>query len=122
LDLLVNPGLLERVERRGGGVRALRVGVKRGQPFQCGDGLANHAGDRRRARADLPAAEQDGTGPALPEATAEMRTVQVQLIAEHVEQGRVRPGPDGVLHAIDRYDESHRDALLLPCAGEHIEY
>ena len=101
--LLVDPGLLHRVQR----LLAPRppagpsAGPPRGQPFERRDLLAGHAADRQHAGARLLAVDQHRTGAALRQAAAELRARQLEVVAQHVEQRRVVGGldlPRGSVH------------------------
>src|SRR5439155_24261438 len=90
--------LLQRMQRQAGGGGARRCNglpalVEGGQPFQGYNRLADHAGNRRYTRANLLDVKQDGAGPTLREPTAEVGSLQMQLIAQHVEQGGIRASP-----------------------------
>ena len=60
------------------------------QTFERRDLGARDRGDRPDARAHGLALDDHGAGPALAEAAAEARAVQVEVVAEDVEQRRRR--------------------------------
>ena len=51
---------------------------------------ARNGGDRRDARANGLPFDEDRAAAALPESAPELRTVQLQIVAEHVQQRRRR--------------------------------
>jgi hypothetical protein len=62
-------------------------------------------------RADA-ATDEDEARPASPDPAAEPRSGQAQVVAEHVEQRRVRLTTDGALHTIHRQAEFSLHAFL----------
>src|SRR4029077_5460655 len=74
-DLLINPGLLQRVEL-----------TSLGDSFERGD-LALHGRSRRNADARCDAIDDHGARPALAESTTKPRTPQAKIIAQDIEQG-----------------------------------
>src|SRR5688500_11797530 len=73
--LLLDEGLLQRV-------RPLRGA----QPFERDDLLAGGGRDRHAARAHGPAVDVHRTGAALREAASEARAVEIEIVAQRVEQ------------------------------------
>ena len=118
-SLLLDPGLLDRVKRVFRFVRreALLLCPSRGQTFERGDFLVGDARDRRNAGAHFLAVDQNGAGSALRESAAELRTDQLEIVAQNVEQrsvvGRLHLAPDSI--------HSKRDHRELPSEA-HSEF
>ena len=72
-----------------------------GETFDGGDLAAAQRGDGREAGEHGGVADEHGAGPALPEAASEFRAVQLQAIAQHVEQRFVGFRIDAVLLSVD---------------------
>ena len=76
------------------------LGPSRGQTFERGDFLVRDARDRRNAGTHFLAVDQNGTGSALCESAAELRTDQFKIVAQNVEQrsvvGRLDLVPDSI--------------------------
>ena len=70
------------------------------KPFQSGDSRARHFAHREDAGANGLAVDVDGAGAALREAAPELGRVEVQLVAEDVQQWSFGgpPGPCGLDH------------------------
>ena len=87
--LLVDQRLLQRMQRRR--LRqALLLRIQRRQALERGHRLAGDRRDRRHAGADLDAVGEHRAGAALREPAAEARSFELELVRQHVEQGRVR--------------------------------
>src|SRR5262249_15956542 len=63
-----------------------------GKPFERGDFRIADRGERCDARTDFLAIEQDRTGSALSEATAEFGAGEFQIVAQDVEERRIAGG------------------------------
>ena len=74
----------------------------RAEPLERRDLLPGHGRDGHDAGADRLPVHVHGAGPALREPAAEARAVQVELVAQDVEQRRVRRRLDGVALAVHR--------------------
>src|SRR5215203_394123 len=101
--LLVDERLLQRVRTLGCP-----------KSLECDDLLAHDGRDVRHAGASRGAVNVNGARAALAEPAAESRTVEGELVAEHVEQRRVRFGSHVVLGAIDANAHDHH----ARCQGE----
>src|SRR5271154_3543807 len=96
------------------------LGVSLGEPFllgpacgeslEGGDFLAVGGRERRDTGADFLAVEQDGTGSALGYTTSELRSGQLELVAQDVEQG----GVGGRLDLAPGSVDDHRDHENAP--------
>ena len=113
--LLVDPRLLHRVQRPIdlGQRQSPLVGPPRRQSLQGGDLFAGDAAHRQHARARFLAIHQHGTGPALRQSTAELRTAQLEVIPQHVEQRRVSGHLDLATRAIDGHRDAWHQRFLL---------
>src|SRR6266850_2584748 len=106
-----------RASRRRGSAGAFRSGRGSRQapgggaePFQRDEVPAGGARDRDDARAGGGAVEQHRAGAALPEPAAELRAVQGEVVAQHVEQRSVGLDVEPVGLAVDR-ERDHRVSL-----------
>jgi len=72
------------------------------EPLDGGDGLSRHALDRNLAGIDRLAIEMYGARAASAGATAELRTGQPEVFAQHPEQWRARLCGDFDVLPIDR--------------------
>ena len=101
-SLLLDPGLLNRVKHvfRFLGREALLSCPPRGQAFERGDFLVCHTRDRRNAGPHFLAFDQNGASSALCESAAKLRTNQLEIIAQNVEQWsvvrRLHLAPDSI--------------------------
>src|ERR1035441_190345 len=77
--LLVDKRLLNRVRF-----------LDRPQPLQCGDAGPGHSLHRGHTGADGVPVNHNRTSPALTQATTELRTAKLQIVAEGIEQRRCR--------------------------------
>src|SRR6266536_2003476 len=102
--LVVDEGFLD-------GVRLL----DRAEPLERGDRLGRSGHGRRDARANRPVAEVDGAGPTLGEAAAEARPIQVELVAQDVQERRVGRRLNHVAPAVHGYDQPRH---VLPPRGD----
>ena len=93
--LLVDEGLLHGIGM-----------LARAEPFQRHDVAAGAAFDRNDAGARRDAVDQHGAGAALAEPAAIFRTVQFEIVAQHVKQGGVGRGVDVMVFAVD--GQAHR--------------
>jgi len=82
-SLLLDPGLLDGVKSvfRFRDRETLLLGPPRGQAFERGDFLVRHARDRRNAGTDFLPVDQNSTGSALSQSTAELRADQLEIVA-----------------------------------------
>ena len=83
--------------------RALhRPGLFRGaETLERGDAPAPHDRDRRDAGEDRLAVGEHGAGAALPEPAAELGGIELEVLAQHIEERRRRIGVDLVRAPID---------------------
>src|ERR1019366_9787812 len=72
-----------------------------GEPLEGGHLLADGARERRYAGADFLAVEQDRTGPALGKSTTELRSGQLKIVSQDIEQRGVVGRLDLTPRAID---------------------
>jgi hypothetical protein len=78
-----------------------RVGlVHAAEPFERGDRAALDGGDRQHARTHGRAVQMDRARAALRKAATELRSVQSQLVTQHVQQHRVGFGLHRMLLAV----------------------
>src|SRR5262249_16645858 len=85
----------------------------RAEAFERPDPGALEDGNRNDAREYRPPFDEHGTRAALAQAAAVFGTVQLQVIAQHVEQGRCRIDVDLVLASVDvESDHLHPSAIL----------
>ncbi len=100
--LLVEKGLLHRA-RLAAGAEAL----------DRRDRAAVERGDRRQAGEHRLAVDDDGAGAALAEAAAELGAVQLEIVAQHVEQRRRRIDIERMRNTVDQKGELHARGLLF---------
>src|SRR5262245_29874670 len=94
--LLADEGALERVRF-----------VDRAQPLDGGDtGIAERP-DLGDAGADWPPVGQHRAGAALGKAAAELGAVELEIVAQNIEQRRVRLGRHRPAHAVDVQADGH---------------
>src|SRR5689334_18498276 len=82
---------------------------------------------RRDARADRLTVKMHGAGAALRQSAAEMRIIQIEIVAQHIEERRVRVGGDGMDGSVDAQrkflthsGESSGAAVLLHRIGAKL--
>jgi hypothetical protein len=75
--------------------------VERAEPFQRGHPVCLDRAERRHAGASSRHIDQHRAGAALRHAAAVFGAVELAIVAEHVEQRRVRLAVDGVGRAVD---------------------
>ena len=105
--LLIDPRLLERMERAAASLVVMLLAVERRQALERGDWQTSHAANRCDTGPDLGVAEENGASAALRKSTTEMWTLQQQLIAKHIEKWCIWTGVHGMLRSIDSDDQSH---------------
>jgi len=81
--LLIDEGLLQRVRL-----------VERAEPFERGHLVSLDRAYRRHAGASSRAVDQHRAGAALRQAAAVFGAIELEIVAQHVEQRRVRLGID----------------------------
>src|SRR5579862_8219095 len=111
-SLLFDPGLLDRMQRllRLFRREPLQFCPSRGQTLQRGDFLVVHRRNRRDAGTDFLAVNQHGTRTALSQPAAKLRTAELQVIAQDIQQWRIAGCADLVTDPIHR-NCGHRDSL-----------
>jgi hypothetical protein len=95
-DLLVDPRLLDGMERA--------VGRK---PFERRDLDALHRGNGPDAGAHRLALDEHGARPALAQSAPEVRPVQVEVVAQHVQERRRGIDVQGVRLAVHPQSDGH---------------
>src|SRR2546422_2338302 len=83
---------------------------RRAEAFEGSNGLAARGGDRQHARAHRLAVKVHGTSSALREAAAEVGIVETEIVAQGVQQGRLRLGGDGNALAVDGESEARHSS------------
>src|SRR5262249_33812048 len=86
--------------------------IERAHSFDRGDLTRCHRADRGDAGTHGLAIDEHGTGAALRQPAAEFRAVELEIVAKHVEQRRVRLGGNRAAHPIDFEVDGH--AWRLP--------
>jgi len=94
--LLVDEGLLQRVQF-----------AWRAEAFDRRDLASRYRADRRDAGTDRLAIDQHRASAALRQAAAEFGAVELEVVAQHVEQRRVRLSGNRTAHPIDCQVGSH---------------
>src|SRR5262245_388673 len=89
-----------------GGLQRMRI-RDRAEPFDGGDLARRYRADRGDAGARCLAVDQHGAGAALRQSTAELGAVELEIVAQHVEQRRVGLGRDRAAHAVDFEIDRH---------------
>src|SRR5205085_7819565 len=103
-DLLIDPGLLQRVE----------LAVAR-EAFECGD-FGFHRRRRHHARTNRRTVDDHCACAALPQTAPELGALQPEVVAQHIEQRRGRFNVYRVGTAVHlKIDPAHR--CILPSAS-----
>src|SRR5206468_2890231 len=79
--------------------------VERAEPLDRRDAALRHAGHRGHARAHGLAVHQHRAGAALREPAAELRAVQLEVVAQYIEEGSVGVDRDRLALAVDLKSE-----------------
>jgi len=95
--ILINESLLHGVKVLGSS-----------EPFERRDLTPTDVLNRKLARVNCPPIDQHLACPALTQATTQLGALQAQIVAEHIDQGRLRLYPDVVLTTIDPEGENPR--------------
>src|SRR4030095_16179560 len=80
------------------------------EPFQRSDLVRTEVRDRHQAGAHGRAVDEHRAGAALPTPTTEFRAIELEIVAQHVEELRIPGGRDGTGRPIDLQADGHRDA------------
>src|SRR5262249_21154144 len=99
--LLVDEGLLQRMRL-----------LDRAEPLERRHLALPDLGNRRNAGARCNSVQEHRAGAALRKPATEFRTVELEIVAEHVEQGRVGLGIDRARRPIDLQADGHACRLL----------
>src|SRR5207302_10375846 len=83
------------------------------EAFECGDLRLPERADWRDARAHWGAVDEHRAGAALTKPAAELGGIEAKLIAQHVEQRRVRLGRHAVHRTVHLEADSHDAKLRL---------
>src|SRR5438876_5546747 len=94
--LLIDEGLLQRVRL-----------VERAEPFERGHLVSLDRAYRRDAGASGRAVDQHRAGAALRQAAAVFGAIELEIVAQHVEQRRVRLGIDRARRPVDLQADGH---------------
>src|SRR2546422_6822284 len=81
------------------------------QPFDRGHALPGGRRDGHHARSYGRAVEMHGAGPALRDATSELRAGETEVVAQHPQERRIGRDVHGLAFAVDGEDDRGHDAL-----------
>src|SRR5579871_1428802 len=100
--LHIDPGLLQRMQRRSGSGRALALSSPESRKtLERSDALTRHRRHRGHAGAYLLAVQQHRAGATLRKTTAEAGAMQVELVMQNVKERSVKAGLDAMRQAVD---------------------
>src|SRR5258706_12529328 len=90
--------------------------LERAQAFDGRDLACGHGADRCDAGTHRLAVDQHSAGAALRQAAPEFRTVELKIIAQHIEQRRIRFGRNRTARSVDFEIDGHTWRLQRPLA------
>src|SRR5262249_234949 len=90
--------------------------IQRADAFDGRDLACRYRVDRRDAGTHRPTVDEHGAGAALRQPAAELRAIELEVVAKHVKQRRVRLGRNRTAHAIDFDVDGHAWRLPRPPA------
>src|ERR1700730_11335557 len=103
---------LRRLLRHESGLQRVRP-LERTEAFERGDLRLPERADRRDAGAQRGAVDEHRAGAALAKPAAELGGIEAEIIAQHIEQRRVRLGRHAVHRAVHLEADSHDAELRL---------
>src|SRR5262249_60222616 len=92
--------------------------VERAQSFDGGNLARRHRAERGDAGTHGLAVDQHGAGAALRQLAAEFRAIELEIVAKHVEQRRVRLGGNRAAHPIEPW--GYWQAWRLPQSAHRL--